>query len=93
MVTYKLNDNIFLYHSFDNESYLVNLDTNDSFGLNQTSLMICSLLNNEWISIAQIVDKVYEIYNTLVEKAILQKDIECFIQDMSENAFVISRKP
>ena len=88
MVTYKLNDNIFLYHSFDNESYLVNLDTNDSFGLNQTSLMICSLLNTEWISIAQIVDKVYEIYNTLVEKA-----IECFIQDMSENAFVISKKP
>ena len=87
---YKLNDNIFLYTN--EESYLVDLETNDSFKLNQLSYLICVYLENTFISLEDLVDLLYQDYKSIVAKAVLKKDVREFIGDLVDKGIIVAKE-
>ncbi|MHB8129125.1 MAG: PqqD family protein [Mobilitalea sp.] len=86
---YKLNENVYLYDSYDGLKYLVDLDTNDSYQLNQTSYYICSLIEKEGMDLDSITNNLLLKLMHPVEKKMLKCDLEFFVNEMKEKKYFI----
>lgn len=84
----KLDERIFLYEESDSKKYLVNLESSESYELNQMSYLICLCLQNDYVDFETLIDFLYKSYDCTVEKEILKADVKDFLKVLFDESLI-----
>ena len=81
----KANSNIVLREEFENQAFLYDPDTGDTYPLNPVGAFVWKCLDGD-CSIGQIVDKLNGEFDTRSSSVI--EDLQTFMNDLKERGFI-----